>query len=804
MSIRTIVMLVVVYIFFHPFITQVEADELQDGLVLQNENNEDSIPNDDSIRTEETYYWGSASCKINEYSLVISEGIINEEDPVIWSFLSGSLISSIQYIKFENVKYVGSMNNLFNNRYLYSLKSVDFSGLDTSEVTSMEQLFSNLNSNLESVDFGTDGRMDSKLKSVKNMFRSCASLKRVNLNGLNTIGLEIMQGMFLECISLEEVTWDKIDTSNVVDMSLMFQNCKKLTSLDCRNLDTRSVESFRSMFRECISLEELIGTNWNTSNVQSMAYMFYNCMSLKKFPEVDWDTSKVTTMAYMFYNCRELSTFNLQFFNTTSVKTTEGMFANVSNLKELNLGSFDTINVQRYTNMFRSMNKLESLNVCKFNTTMYNNEMTNMLAYTPNLKSITLGSKSFFKESTHLPPIIGGGPDQTGRPNTWVSTKNFKTYVSTTDFLTNYEPLEEEDVFVRGFPYQVQYYESFSHTLLFEESKITYDEFFVRYYNTPRQSVSSWLLEETTISLDTPQKNLGIDLGIENEIGQVTKLYTGDMKDKEANVFAYWSETGESNGLIKQDRSIEFLNEKICIRPSINLENEHDTVTNREKDVHYKIEVINNEDDTIIDSLIIKAKLNEENEIEVPIATKKMQTEETNLRLEFYQLSYTETMIVDKVPITSHPNFQMEMNVQLTTSFKIIYGTPLLKWDISQPNSKGVLQRSAENKIQMDILDSRFVQTPWRVNIKIHGSKNTPFHFLWKQNTNDTGKVLEEGIPLIVMTDEQSTTKDTYNYSNNWESKCGLLIESDSIMQTGTYGKDISVSWILEQAPDFS
>ena len=108
-----------------------------------------------------------------------------------------------------------------------------------------------------------------------------ALLEELDLSGLNTSAVTDMCQMFSECYELTSITFgDNFDTSNVTDMSCMFQNCEALESLDLSKFDTSEVMDMSSMFFNCYALESLDLSKFDTSEVMNMNSMFSNCYAL--------------------------------------------------------------------------------------------------------------------------------------------------------------------------------------------------------------------------------------------------------------------------------------------------------------------------------------------------------------------------------------------------------------------------------------------------------------------------------------------------------------------------------------------
>ena len=168
---------------------------------------------------------------------------------------------TIQAGRFGKVGVEGSsLRGLFQQKR--TIKSIDLSGLDTSNVTDMGY-----------------------------MFQETSALTNVNLNGLNTSNVTNMNHTFSGMDSLETLDVSHFDTSKVTDMTAMFQGLSKIKKLDLRNFNTSKVDTMRLMFNDCTSLTDLNVTSFDTSNVNSMSNMF-NYTSLQV---IDLSSFKITS-----------------------------------------------------------------------------------------------------------------------------------------------------------------------------------------------------------------------------------------------------------------------------------------------------------------------------------------------------------------------------------------------------------------------------------------------------------------------------------------------------------------------------
>ncbi|MCM1218166.1 MAG: BspA family leucine-rich repeat surface protein [Lachnospiraceae bacterium] len=326
---------------------------------------------------------------------------------------SGPLASmEIKKVRFENCKVIGSMNDVF--ACISRVEQIDFSGLDTSEVTSMSHMFDGC-SNLESLDvsnFDTSNVTDmdymfyrcsslasldvsnfdtSNVTGMRYMFGGCSSLASLDVSNFDTSNVTDMGAMFLGCDSLASLDVSNFNTSNVTDMGYMFNGCDSLASLDVSNFDTSDVTDMEGMFSACSSLASLDVSNFGTSNVTDMGGMFGACSSLASLDVSNFDTSNVTDMKEMFIGCSSLAGLDVSNFDTSNVTDMREMFRNCRSLGNLDVSNFDTSNVTRMDSMFNGCSSLVSLDLSNFDTSNVT-EMNGMFNSCSSLVSLDLSN----------------------------------------------------------------------------------------------------------------------------------------------------------------------------------------------------------------------------------------------------------------------------------------------------------------------------------------------------------------------------------------------------------------------------
>ncbi|MBQ9068589.1 MAG: BspA family leucine-rich repeat surface protein, partial [Eggerthellaceae bacterium] len=139
--------------------------------------------------------------------------------------------------------------------YCKNLKSVDFSTLNLSNVTSMQYLFQYCAA-LESVDFSTLNL--SNVTSMQGLFQYCAALKSVDFSTLNLSNVTNMGQLFRNCSALESVEFGSSTENAIVsNLNNAFQNCGSIKKLDLSTLHTGQGASISSFIGGCNDLEEL-------------------------------------------------------------------------------------------------------------------------------------------------------------------------------------------------------------------------------------------------------------------------------------------------------------------------------------------------------------------------------------------------------------------------------------------------------------------------------------------------------------------------------------------------------------------
>jgi len=149
---------------------------------------------------------------------------------------------------------VTSMKAMFQN--CHEITFLDLSNFDTSNVTNMSFMFTGCNS-LKEIK-GINKLITNKVIEMEGMFLYCKELEYLDLSDFDTSNATSMKNMFSKCYKLKEIKGiNKFITKKVNDLSSMFNQCKTIERLDLSSFEISNVKDMSNMFSECNSLKEL-------------------------------------------------------------------------------------------------------------------------------------------------------------------------------------------------------------------------------------------------------------------------------------------------------------------------------------------------------------------------------------------------------------------------------------------------------------------------------------------------------------------------------------------------------------------
>ncbi len=203
------------------------------------------------------------------------------------------------------------------------------------------------------------------------MFYQCTKLTSIDFSNVDTSNVTSMQYMFTFG-GMTTLDLYSFDTSKVTTMEGMFA-VSNMTTLDLYNFDTSNVENMMCMFSET-RLTELDLSNFDTSKVTDMRSMFDGSDSLTSLNIKSFDTENVTSMNGIFMDCTSLTSLNLSNFDMSNVTDVSAMFKNDSNLENIFVGKDFAVNEDAVENvgfsMFTGCSKLPNYDADKIDKTM--------------------------------------------------------------------------------------------------------------------------------------------------------------------------------------------------------------------------------------------------------------------------------------------------------------------------------------------------------------------------------------------------------------------------------------------------
>ena len=298
-----------------------------------------------------------------------------------------------------NTSNVTSMANMFS---LSEVKILDLSSFSIESVTNMNNMFSNCYG-LTTIYTASDADWSKTTASSENMFSSCTEL--VGGNG-TTYNSEHMDATYARVDGVGQPGYFTKVRYAMVDGVLCDDLTSTIAAIESSTADTIKVVVYSGVSAADLgkattsgsiiaSLPNCKGSTKSTIfTVDKDANILLGADCSKMFQgkalvSADlsgFNTSNVTNMLAMFSNCSRLATLNLSSFNTSYVSNMEGMFCDCSALTTIDVNGFNTENVTNMSNMFSGCLRIITLDLSGFNTAKVNDMsgmFTNCWVLTP-------------------------------------------------------------------------------------------------------------------------------------------------------------------------------------------------------------------------------------------------------------------------------------------------------------------------------------------------------------------------------------------------------------------------------------
>lgn len=673
---------------------------------------------------------------------------------------------------------------------------------NTSDVVSMEYLFFNSklkNPPIQNFDIGS-------VTNAAYMFARMSELELLNFGkDFNTEKITTMEGMFSN-ITYKDLDLSFFDTSSVTNIDSMFIN-SKIDSLNLSGWNNPKLKSMDSTFSGGSLylgrgyINEINLTDFNTSTVEDMSFLFFNTENIGNFDFSSLEVSSVTSMEGMF-RASSFEEFDFSTWDTSNVTDMSQMFSGdvgrdrdpvPMNITKLDLSELNTDSLNDSYRMFANLDGLEEINLASFHT-LDEIDTEDMFVNCTNLAKIELSKNSnTFPKDTNLPEI-----DSSSKyPTSWLSEKSDIFFENTPDFISQYEYTLNDgsnEVMIRSFKYIVEY--AVEDNIICSEEYLYNQLVEIPNYFNNRYEISTWvdLESETTYTPYTEVANIGVT---KTSFGKQVHL-KGSYGEREVNLNMHWKNSATDRLETSMDIGESKLSQSIIIRPE--LEFDHPP-TEIDKNISYRINTYDtsNQQKSLIQTSIAQFEINNSTEWLYELIIDSFSEGISSIELEFYQLS----VIGENDPIKESPSGKLSILLTKDSSFSIVEHTEALLWDIKQKDSKGILERSEDNDLSFLILNSLYPDSQWDISLSMDFPDNLPFKFIWKDNETSDGIIIDKNTPMLLLNKEEAGSVSGYKYRKTWSSDTGLLIQSDSILPSNSYGKDVSVTWILTSSPDF-
>ena len=316
---------------------------------------------DSSLRTLDLSGWNTSRAS-TMYGICSGCTSLEELNLSGWDFskyTSSTLIHGQLAGSTPNLKKIDMSNCKFKTLYetfaYLNLDELILDNIDTTQVTDMGGAFRE--STIRSFDISSIDT--SNATSMSNMFYRFNGYDTLDLSNFNTSSVTSMYSMF-EKSSFKTLDLSRFDVSKVTSWTDMFKDC---TSLESVNLDDWHLNTNpSSMFTEATSIKNVSMKRWRLTSNPTYLFSYLNFgNSIESVDVSNWNLSNATSLYCLFLNYKGTTIKGLNTWNASNITNMSQMFNSCSNLKVVDLSKFNLNNVSDVSSMFYGCNSLETV-----------------------------------------------------------------------------------------------------------------------------------------------------------------------------------------------------------------------------------------------------------------------------------------------------------------------------------------------------------------------------------------------------------------------------------------------------------
>ena len=263
------------------------------------------------------------------------------------------------------------------------------------------------------------------------MFNGCSSLTTLDLSGLNTSNVTTMQEMFSGCTSLTSLNLSDLNMKKLQYVAHMFYDCSSLTDVFI-NQEVTLNRLTNNLSKGDISYIPKTATihyngvdykwnkKWTISEINVHVLYGEAVDESKALPTITLNDKVNTPNLYTPFNIFHLETWS-------DAAPTSILINNKSNIKSLNKMQLDTSNITDMSNLFNGCSSLTTLDLSKWNISNVTN-MQNMFFGCSSLKDVYVTSEATLKKLTNNLTSQGGNYIPSNNGNCTIHYKDYYYY----------------------------------------------------------------------------------------------------------------------------------------------------------------------------------------------------------------------------------------------------------------------------------------------------------------------------------------------------------------------------------------